>query len=104
MSTLIPHIILQNLDVDEALLKNDANAYNSYTVPDDTVIQLVPPGNDDSEFYTVTYVQVVSPIDKDKKLTSGPLVCIIQLEGLPEDPINIKMDQQIEGRIYKQTF
>jgi len=94
--------VLQYLDPDEALLDpNDPNSYNSYTVPDDTVVQMVPPGNDD-EFYTVNYVQVMVQTDKDGNPKSGPLEVICQIEGLPEEPINAVMDTEVKVRIYNQ--
>ena len=102
MAKMLIQNVLQYLDVDEALLTDDPTAYNSYTIPDDTVVQMECPDYHDKYFYTVTYVQVTNPIDDDGKVTSGPLVVICQLEGTPEEPINVVMDTEVTVRIYNQ--
>lgn len=103
MAKMLIQNVLQYLDPDEALLDpNDPGSYNSYTIPDDTVVQMVPPGNDDDEFYTLTFVQVMLPTDKDGKLKSGPLEVICQIEGLPEEPISTVMDTEVKVRVYNQ--
>lgn len=103
MAEMLIQTVLHYLDADESLLANDKDAYNSYTVPDDIVVQMVPPGNDDPEWYTVTYVQVVSATDNEGNVIAGPLVVICQLEGLPEDPINLQVDNALQVKIFKQV-
>lgn len=95
----ITHIqnVLQYLNIDEVLLKDDdPSSYNSYTIPDDTVVQVIPAGNDDPEWYTITYVQVIKE--------HGKYIAICQLEGLPEDPANFKFHTDMSVRIYKQIL
>lgn len=102
MSTMPIQNILQYLDVDESLLKDgDNESYNSYIIPDDTVIQITE--HDKSDYHTVTYVQVMNPTDNKGNPISGPLDIICQVEGFREDPVREVMGTKINVRIYKQV-
>lgn len=104
MSKLTIQDIITYLLADERLLADDPQAYDSYTIPDDTVVQIIVPGSCDPDYYTVTYVQVVNPTDKKNNVITGPQTAIVHLEGLPEDPTNINMDTDVDVRIYNQIL
>jgi len=98
--------VLQHLDVDElGLTAEDTGSYNAYTIPDDTVVQMSDPAYPDiTDLHTISYVQVYNPTDDKGKLKSGPLEIICQVEGMSDEPINVKMDTDVAVRIYKQIL
>jgi len=100
MSTLFAQTILTHLTLDESLLNpHDMDSYDSYTVPDDTVVQVSPNDRDDPDFYTVTYVQVMN-----RTKNGCGNVIIFQLEGLPEDPASFDALSEVQVRIYTRTI
>lgn len=85
--------IVNHMTLDELLLEKDSTMYDSYTVPDDTVILIKD--DLDERYHQVEYVQVfINEV--------GNREAIFQLDGVREDPAKYELNDDIDCRIYKQ--
>lgn len=71
----------------EVTFRATNDEYESYTIPDHLVLRIVH-SDYDGGIYTANYVQLYNLEDDGFKET----VCVIQLEGTPEDPISFNIE------------